>query len=106
MFLFFKTNPEIIFKCRTRKFNNGQGAILCNNCRIILKQNLKKEDYENNTSLLCKRCIRFYKKYNIIYFYKRKLRKKYKSFNRKLLGKWDLSPRYCNCKRCYRHERE
>lgn len=39
------------------KFNDGAGAILCNNCRVILKENLTKEEFEGKTDLLlCEGC--------------------------------------------------
>ena len=39
------------------KFNNGRGAILCNKCRVIIKEDLNKEEYEGKTDLLfCKEC--------------------------------------------------
>ena len=40
------------------KFNNGYGAILCNRCRVIIKENLTKEEFEGNTDLLlCEKCL-------------------------------------------------
>ena len=39
------------------KFNNGRGAILCNKCRVIIKEDLNKGEYEGKTDLLfCKEC--------------------------------------------------
>jgi len=39
------------------KFNNGNGAILCNNCSVIIKENLTKEEFEGKTDLLfCNKC--------------------------------------------------
>jgi methyltransferase-like protein len=39
------------------KFNNGNGAILCNRCKVIIKENLTKEEVEGKTDLLlCKKC--------------------------------------------------
>ena len=39
------------------KFNSGNGAILCNMCRIILKENLTEEEWNGNTDLLlCEGC--------------------------------------------------
>jgi hypothetical protein len=39
------------------KFNNGNGAILCNKCRTIIKENLTKEELEGKTDLLlCEKC--------------------------------------------------
>jgi hypothetical protein len=41
------------------KFNNGIGAILCNNCRIIIKSHLTKEEFEGKTNLLfCDKCLK------------------------------------------------
>jgi len=34
------------------KFNNGNGAILCNYCSIIIKDNLTKDEFEGKTDLL------------------------------------------------------
>jgi len=39
------------------KFNNGRGALLCNNCRVIIKENLTEEELKGNTPLThCKNC--------------------------------------------------
>jgi len=39
------------------KFNNGNGAILCNKCSVIIKENLTKEEFEGKTDLLfCSKC--------------------------------------------------
>jgi hypothetical protein len=39
------------------KFNNGNGAILCNCCRVIIKEYLTKEEIEGKTNLLlCEKC--------------------------------------------------
>ena len=39
------------------KFNGGLGAILCNNCRVIIKSNLTKKEFEGKTKLLlCEKC--------------------------------------------------
>lgn len=39
------------------KHNDGKGAILCNMCSIILKENLSKEEFEGETDLLlCDKC--------------------------------------------------
>jgi len=39
------------------KFNNGQGAILCNSCKAIIKDGLTKEEFEGDTSVLfCNKC--------------------------------------------------
>ena len=46
------------------KFNGGYGAILCNRCRIIIKDNLTKEEMNGKTNLLfCNKCfeIEFFK---------------------------------------------
>jgi len=34
------------------KFNGGYGAILCNYCSIIIKDNLTKDEFEGKTDLL------------------------------------------------------
>ena len=39
------------------KFNNGNGAILCHGCHVIIKANLTKEEWEGKTDLLyCDEC--------------------------------------------------
>jgi len=39
------------------KFNNGNGAILCNKCNKIIKQNLSEEEFQGKTDLLvCDEC--------------------------------------------------
>lgn len=39
------------------KFNGGIGAILCNKCRVIIKDRLTKEEFEGKTDLLyCEKC--------------------------------------------------
>ena len=39
------------------KFNGGIGAILCNKCSVIIKQNLTKEEFKGKTDLLlCDKC--------------------------------------------------
>jgi len=41
------------------KFNSGSGAILCNKCRIIIKSNLTKNEWEGHTPLLfCEKCAK------------------------------------------------
>ena len=40
------------------KFNNGIGAILCNKCRVIIKENLTKDEINGKTDLIwCNKCI-------------------------------------------------
>ena len=40
------------------KFNNRKGAILCNECHIIIKERLNKEEFKGNTDLLyCDKCV-------------------------------------------------
>lgn len=40
------------------KFNSGSGAILCNKCRIIIKENLTKVELSGDTGLvLCNKCL-------------------------------------------------
>jgi len=34
------------------KFNGAIGAILCNQCRIIIKTNLNKDEFEGKTDIL------------------------------------------------------
>jgi hypothetical protein len=43
---------------RMKKFNSGKGAILCNNCRVIVKQGngITKEDWESTEPLYCVKC--------------------------------------------------
>jgi len=39
------------------KFNNGNGAILCNKCHIIIKSNLTETEWNGETDLLfCETC--------------------------------------------------
>ena len=39
------------------KYNNGRGAILCNRCRIIIKEGLTKKEADGKTNLLlCGEC--------------------------------------------------
>ena len=39
------------------KFNNGNGAILCNKCSVIIKDNLTIEEFMGKTDLLlCEKC--------------------------------------------------
>ena len=41
------------------KFNSGVGAILCNECRIIIKEGLTPDEFKGNTNLLyCLSCER------------------------------------------------
>jgi hypothetical protein len=43
---------------RIKKFNGGKGAILCNGCRVIVKQGngITKEDWESTEPLFCVKC--------------------------------------------------
>lgn len=47
---------------RIKKFNGGRGAILCNNCRVILMSGfypdglITKEAWESDDPILCKVC--------------------------------------------------
>ena len=43
------------------KFNNGNGAILCNKCSVIIKSNLTKEEFDGRTHLLF--CDEHWKEY-------------------------------------------
>lgn len=39
------------------KFNGGSGAILCNKCRVIIKDNLTLDEFMGKTDLLyCNKC--------------------------------------------------
>ena len=39
------------------KFNNGNGAILCHGCSVIIKDNLTKDEWEGKVDLFyCKTC--------------------------------------------------
>jgi hypothetical protein len=39
------------------KFNGGRGALLCNTCKIIIKENLTVEEFAGKTNLLfCHAC--------------------------------------------------
>ena len=55
------------------KFNGGLGAILCNKCNIIIKENLSKDEIEGKTDLIyCNKCAKevilkyFVEKYNCL----------------------------------------
>lgn len=37
------------------KFNNGRGAIICNKCRVIIIENLTKEEYERPHLIFCEK---------------------------------------------------
>lgn len=40
------------------KFNGGRGAILCNECSVIIKENLTKEEIQGKTDVLyCSKCL-------------------------------------------------
>lgn len=40
------------------KYNNGNGAILCNRCFVIVKAGLTKEEFEGKTDILfCENCL-------------------------------------------------
>jgi len=40
------------------KYNNGNGAILCHGCSVIIKANLSKEEFEGKTDLMyCAKCL-------------------------------------------------
>jgi hypothetical protein len=50
------------------KFNSGAGAILCNKCRAIIKENLTKEEMDGNTGrVLCNNCL-----HKLVYGFKTK----------------------------------
>ena len=39
------------------KFNGGYGALLCNECRVIIKGGLTKDEFEGKTDLIfCDKC--------------------------------------------------
>lgn len=39
------------------KFNGGRGAILCNNCSVIIKENLSRDEFAGKTDILfCEKC--------------------------------------------------
>lgn len=50
------------------KFNGGKGAILCNNCRRIIKENLTRDEFKGHVeNLFCLECatellLNFFKK--------------------------------------------
>jgi hypothetical protein len=51
---------------RIKKFNGGEGAILCNGCRVIVKEGwgdkpsqISKADWESDEPVACNRCQRF-----------------------------------------------
>lgn len=41
---------------RIVKFNGGAGAILCNGCRVIVREHLTKEEIEDETPVFCRKC--------------------------------------------------
>ena len=48
---------------RIKKYNSSNGAILCNGCRVIVKEGfgdeptqISKEDWQSNEPLFCKEC--------------------------------------------------
>lgn len=49
---------ETVPLVRLKKFNGGKGAILCNQCRAIVKQGngITKEDWESTEPLICAVC--------------------------------------------------
>jgi hypothetical protein len=53
-----KYNPKTKKKYKPIiKFNSGAGAILCNKCRIIIKENLTLAEFSGKTDLLfCNNC--------------------------------------------------
>jgi len=39
------------------KYNNGRGAILCNHCGVIIKEDLTKLEFKRKTPLvICDKC--------------------------------------------------
>lgn len=43
---------------RIKKFNNGLGAILCNSCKVIVKEGsqITKAEWDSTDDLLCDKC--------------------------------------------------
>lgn len=43
---------------RIKKFNGGAGAILCNGCRVMVRQGngITKEEWESDEPLFCMKC--------------------------------------------------
>ena len=40
------------------KFNSGSPVLICNDCRIIIKENLTEEEAKGNTDILyCEKCF-------------------------------------------------
>ena len=40
------------------KFNNGSPVLLCNDCSVIVKGNLTKDEIRGNTDILyCEKCV-------------------------------------------------
>ncbi len=52
---------------RLIKFNGGAGAILCNRCKVIVKQGdgISKEDLKSTEPLFCIKCKPIVDYYNI-----------------------------------------
>lgn len=41
------------------KFNSGSPVLICNDCRIIIKENLTEEEAKGNTDILyCDKCTK------------------------------------------------
>lgn len=46
---------------RIKKFNGGEGAILCNLCRVIIKEGwtqITKEDWASDEPIYCEDCLK------------------------------------------------
>jgi hypothetical protein len=46
---------------RIKKFNGGEGAILCNRCRVIIKEGwtqITKEDWASDEPIYCEDCLK------------------------------------------------
>ena len=40
------------------KFNSGSPVLICNDCRIIIKENLTEEEAKGNTDIIyCEKCF-------------------------------------------------
>lgn len=56
------TFPECSYPMPILKFNGGSGALLCNECRVIVRQNLRRKEFERPYILFCEEHWQEYQK--------------------------------------------